>query len=247
MKLADEKSLVVVESAFPARCSCSVEIATDPERVDEACLDWAQDLRWYQLLDAECPLTFRLYGNHHASQWLGFSVSRWREHNGLTIEVHISSQNTGTSVQFVAYWDSWESLPIPRVPQIRRALLAFAHGVCSEFAQRGVTVTPPELGRPVQKRARLKRIAAFRRVSEFVLIALSVLSVPAMVCVGMWKSDLFLVPFGGLWVCVGLLLVMDYLRRRVAGIRGLWGLLAAILLVFLGVMFALYAIAPPSE
>jgi hypothetical protein len=247
MNLSDEDSLVVVESKYPARCSCSVEIATDPGRVEEACLAWAEDLRWYLVKNAECPLTFRLYGNHHASEWLGFSVPAWREHHGLTIEIDVTLQNRNAAVSFVAYWDSWEGLPIPRLSQVKRALLTFVHGVCSEFGQRGIAVTPHQFSRQVQDRARLRRLAKSRWVSELVLITLFVLCIPAMVCVGMWKSDLFMVPFGGLWVFGGLLFVMDYLRRRVAGIRGLWSLLAAGLLVFLGVLFVLLGIFPPTD
>jgi hypothetical protein len=233
---AEDLGLAVVESHDPARCSCTVQVATDPHHVTEAVLAWAQDLRWHRVKKAECPLTFRLHGRIHNAIEQG--------HKGITVEVHVPAEGWKVSVRFVAYWDSWGAFQSAYVPQLSRALMAFVRGVCSEFGQRGVTVAPYELGRPSQNRATLRRTAKFRRVSEIVLMTVGLLCLPGAVTVGLWKERLFMFPFAGMWLCAGLLFVVDYFRRRAAGVRGRWSMVGAVIFLLVGAIFVLVGVFP---
>jgi hypothetical protein len=233
---AQDLSLAEMTSNEPAVCSCSVKIAADPKSIEEACLAWARDAGWHRVRKAKLHLKFRLHGRCHPARW---------EHDGATIEVHLFPQGIATDARVDACWDSWGIVQYAFVPQMARAAVAFTRGVCSDLARCGIAVTPTEFGVPHQKRARLKAITRCVRWAELALFVLIPLLCVASVLTSYMQSDTpFAITFIALMSCPVLFSLVEYARRRAAGMRGHLSLWSAGVFGFLLLVVILVTIDP---
>ncbi len=150
---------------------------------------------------------------------------------------------------------------------MKRAAEAFARGVCSDLALRGMEVVPAELGTTrlgltaktapatelaapsaardggsSQRRSLAGKAAKWSRRNELALMALGLLCVAATIWVRDFSGDVWRWPLLGAWLFFSLLSVTDYRRRRLAGMRGLLMLLLACLLLLVWLLAALILI-----